>query len=151
MQRSNRVGGFMMVILICAAIFAATLIGVKLWLPSSPATPVRPVRHWFFVSFDDQSIDLRVESEHPWRATLRFDEIHRVCIKMEPGSWLGVSHGLYIWVRGRENSYAIPMDADASPALLKELTRRGLIPAELVIQAMGSSEGVFCWPSEEHR
>jgi hypothetical protein len=133
-----------MVILLCATILAAVWIGVRLSTREHAAA--RPVRKWFFVSFDDVSISLRVETESPWQAQLGFSDVERICIKMEPDAFLGVSNGLYIWVKGRENSYAIPLDADGSPALIKELTRRGQLPAELVVQAMGSTSGTFCWP-----
>jgi hypothetical protein len=46
------------------------------------------------------------------------------------------------------DSYAIPLDANGGDELLKELVRRGLMPAELVIEAMGSTDGVFCHPPE---
>ena len=109
-------------------------------------TTTPDVRAWFFVSFDDASVRLDVKTDEPWRAEFRFDDIVRVCLKMEPDSFSGVSHGIYVWIAGRENSYAIPLDGTGGDALLSELTRRGLLPAELVIRAMGSTEGVFCWP-----
>lgn len=74
---------------------------------------------------------------------MRWEDIERVCLKMEG---LFGSDALYVFVRGRAASYAVPLAAEGAQALLDELIHRELFDAELAIEAAGS-EGLFCWPS----
>jgi hypothetical protein len=41
------------------------------------------------------------------------------------------------------------MDAEGGQALLDEIIRRKLFPAELAIRAATATEGLFCWPEGE--
>ncbi len=110
--------------------------------------PARSVRDWYRVTIDGDEVRLDVRTDEPWQASFRFDEVGRVCIKIEPDASIGVSHGIYVWIRGREHSYAIPLDADGGDALLHALTARQLLPSALVVQAMGSLGGLYCHPPE---
>jgi hypothetical protein len=135
-----------MSMLVAVAVALGLLGGVLLLRRSAASSSSRALREWFHVTFDEDEVHLDVRAQNGWQATFRFDEMVRVCIKMEADAWLGVSHGIYVWIRGRENSYAIPFDATGGDTLLQELVRRNVIPAELVIKAMGSVSGVFCHP-----
>jgi hypothetical protein len=41
------------------------------------------------------------------------------------------------------------MEAEGGQALLDEIIRRKLFPAELAIRAATTPEGLFCWPEGE--
>ncbi len=56
---------------------------------------------------------------------------------------------LYVFVRQRPESYAIPMEAEGGLELFDELIRRKLFDAELAIRAAMATEGLFCWPEGE--
>jgi hypothetical protein len=66
-----------------------------------------------------------------------------VCFKAEE---FLVSDGIYIFIEGRPQSYAIPLEARGGQELWSELIERGLFDAELAIQAATSTGGLFCWP-----
>lgn len=102
------------------------------------------VASWFRVTFDAAQVHLDVRAAAPWQASFAFADVVRVCIKGEPPP---VSDGLYVFVRGRDASYAIPLEGEGAEALMWELSRRGLLPAEVIERAMASAEGVFCWPA----
>jgi hypothetical protein len=105
----------------------------------------RPLREWFFVTFDDATVRLRVEppGEPAWSDAFAWDTVTRVCFAAED---LAVSDGIYVFTSQRPESYAIPAEASGGSELWNEIVRRGLFDAELAIVAMGSTEGLFCWP-----
>lgn len=133
---------------------AVALIAIWVWRqrrrkPQMPGPG--PVSNWFKIRWTDERIFLDVRTEQPWQAEIPWANIERVCLKMEPDAALGVSNGLYVWVAGRPNSYAIPLDGEGGWELTQEMTRRGKLPPDLTIRAMGSVSGVFCWPPESEK
>ncbi|MEW6351219.1 MAG: hypothetical protein AB1646_19350 [Thermodesulfobacteriota bacterium] len=103
------------------------------------------VRSWYAVEFDAQEIRRRVSppGREPWSDNLRWADIIRVCLKIEPA---GVSDGIYLFTRQRSESYAIPMEAEGGTELWTEVIRLGLYPPDLAIQAFSSAEGFFEGP-----
>jgi hypothetical protein len=79
----------------------------------------------------------------PWRATIAWTDIQRSCL--EVADFTG-SDTLYVFVNGREASYAIPLEGDGSDALIDQLFTRQLINAEQWIEATASTQGLWCWP-----
>jgi hypothetical protein len=102
--------------------------------------------NWFHVTFDEHGFTRRAQplGAEAWADTVRWDEIERVCLQMEG---LFGSDALYVFARGREASYAVPMEAEGAHELLDELIRRKLFEAELAITA-ASSEGPVGWPGD---
>jgi hypothetical protein len=100
---------------------------------------------WFVVTYDRESVHLRVSPSPAtaWEVTFRFDEIVRVCFEAEG---LYGSDRIYIFVRGRDESYVIPTEAVGGSALWGELIERHLFDAKLAITAATTEEGLFCWP-----
>src|SRR5690349_780628 len=90
----------------------------------------RPKRldEWFFVSFDDKAVHMRVEppGKAAWSQSCAWDHVIRVCFKAE-NMW--VSDGIYVFTSERPESYVIPTEANGG--------------AELAIEAAGSTEGLF--------
>jgi len=104
--------------------------------------------HWFRVRFDEQGVYRNVAppDKAPWSDQFAWSDVVRVCF--EARDFLE-SDSLYIFVRHRPESYAIPMEAEGGQALLDELIRRKLFDAELAIRAATTPEGLFCWPERE--
>ncbi|MBC8504397.1 MAG: hypothetical protein ISR58_04555 [Anaerolineales bacterium] len=107
----------------------------------------QPLEDWFKVSFDDSEINLDV---HPAEQDIRktqipWADIIRVCFK--PGDFLS-SDEIYIFTNQRPESYLIPTEAFGGFELWAEIINRGLFDAELAIDVVSKSEGVFCWPEE---
>jgi len=75
--------------------------------------------------------------------SIQWEAITRVCFEAESYS---LSDAIYVFTRGRAESYAIPVDAGGGHEFWDELVRRGLFDAELAARAMGAVDGVFCWP-----
>jgi len=102
---------------------------------------------WFRVGFDHEGIHLKVKRflRRGWTADIAWHEIVRVCFKAEDFT---LSDGIYLFVRERPESYAVPVEAVGGQELLEELIRRELFPADLAIKAATAVEGVFCWPGE---
>ena len=105
---------------------------------------------WFRVSLDEARIHLQVKRflRRGWSADIAWDEIVRVCFKAEDFT---LSDGIYLFVRGRPESYAVPVEAVGGQELLEELIRRELFPADLAIRAAVAPQGVFCWPGDQPR
>jgi hypothetical protein len=105
----------------------------------------RPLNEWFFVTFDDTTVRLRVEppGKPAWSDAFAWDTVARVCFAAEDYT---VSDGIYVFTSQRPESYAIPAEASGGSELWNEIVRRGLFGAELAIVAMSSTGGLFCWP-----
>lgn len=105
------------------------------------------VREWYHVliSEDGFHLDVSPEQRKPWQEDVRWDDIIRVCFKAED---FGVSDGIYVFIKQRAASFAIPTEADGADLLMEELIKRKLFDAELMIEAASASTGVFCWPPE---
>ncbi len=100
---------------------------------------------WYHVSFDEQSIRRRVEppGREPWEDDLLWADIERVCFKTGD---LYTSDEIYIFTRRRPESYLIPTEAEGGRELMDEIVRRKLFDAELMIEAVQTSDELFCWP-----
>ncbi len=106
-----------------------------------------PVSHWYRVKWDDNGIYLDVRSKEPWTAEIPWADIERVMLKMEGDPWL--SDGMYFFVKGRENSYAVPTEAENGNALLMELPKRGYFTYRLLVEAAGTLDGLWDSNKEE--
>jgi hypothetical protein len=104
--------------------------------------------HWFHVRFDEHRVYRNVSppGKPAWSDQFAWSDVVRVCF--EAGDFLE-SDSLYIFTRQRPESYVIPMEAEGGQALLDEIIRRKLFPAELAIRAATATEGLFCWPEGE--
>lgn len=100
---------------------------------------------WFVVRFDDEYVRIRAEppGREPWTAEFRWADVVRVCYQTEDFT---TSDGIYVFTSQRPESYAIPAEADGGHSLWNEIVDRGLFDPTLAIVAMGSAEGLFCWP-----
>jgi Cysteine-rich CPCC len=106
------------------------------------------VSEWFQVRFDDARISLQVNppQREPWVAAISWERIVRVCFKA--GDW-DDSDVIYIFTDERPESYLIPSEADVGGALWNEILRRKLFDAEIAIEAMSSTNKLFCCPAVE--
>ena len=101
---------------------------------------------WFKVRFDDTHAyrDVRPPGREPWADAFAFADIERVCIKT--ADFLGTDE-LFVFVRTRPESYVIPTEAEGGLDLLNELIRRGLLDAQVAIDAaLSTQEELHCWP-----
>ncbi len=100
---------------------------------------------WYLISFNEQviSLDVSPPGHNAWDATIGWDDIVRVCYKTgefpEPDD-------IYIFVKGREQSYRIPSTASNAEGLWAEILRRGLFDAEVAVQLMATSGEIHCFP-----
>jgi len=106
------------------------------------------VSEWYRVTLRDDGfeLDVRPPRMEAWTATVRWGDVVRVCLKPEP---LELSDGLYIFVRGRPESYVVPTEATGGGELLFALADHGLFKHELIIAASSEHDGLFCWPPPE--
>src|SRR5262249_3245926 len=100
---------------------------------------------WYHVRFDASGItrDVRPPQKAAWQDQIAWQDIARVCFKTQE---FYESDEIYIFTRQRPESYLIPTEAIGGQALLQELIHRGLFDAELAIQAMSTTNELFCWP-----
>ncbi len=100
---------------------------------------------WYSISFDEQkiSLDVRPPNLSPWKATIEWEKISRVCYKT--GEFLEPDD-IYIFVKDREQSYRIPSNAHNTEKLWSEILRRGLFDAEVAVQLMTTSDELRCYP-----
>lgn len=119
------------------------LVGVALGarLPRGQSPP-SSVATWFKVSFDDAGIHVELHRPRLTSSTVRWADVERVCLKMEPRR----SDGVHLWLKGSNQVVAIPLEAEGGEALLFELPRRGLLTYELIEQAMAIPEGSVWYP-----
>lgn len=105
------------------------------------------VSEWFAVEFSEAGIelDVRPPGREPWQARIAWESIQRICYEAED---FPVSDGIYVFVAGREHSYAIPSEAQGGSELWGELVRRGLFDGALAIRAVSGGPGLYCWPPD---
>jgi hypothetical protein len=103
---------------------------------------------WYHVHFDENLVYREVTPPKGagWSDQFAFMDIVRVCFLTQD---LWAADELYIFTSGRAESYKIPTEADGGRALLDELVRRGLFPAELLIEAVTTEDQLFCYPPPE--
>ncbi|MBI4951098.1 MAG: hypothetical protein HY908_03630 [Myxococcales bacterium] len=107
---------------------------------------MQPVSGWFTVEHDAERVRLRSSAGEGWDASFAWADIERVCF--EAADFL-MSDSIYVFVRGRAESYVIPSDAQGGAAFWGALVERKLFDAELAIRAATSGPGLFCWPPVE--
>lgn len=111
------------------------------------AKRVPPVAEWFFVEFDETHVKLRVNppGRDSWEQRFTWTSIVRVCFKDEG---LYASDGIYVFTSDRHESYVVPTEATGGDQFFGALVGRGYFPAELMSQAMRSTDGgLYCWPT----
>jgi hypothetical protein len=103
---------------------------------------------WYSIEWSADTIVRRVSppGKSPWTDALNWTDIERICFEVKDDF---TSDCVYIFTRGREESYAIPTEARGGPELWNEIIRRGLFDAKLAITAAASGGGVFCWPETD--
>ena len=107
---------------------------------------VGSLSEWFHVSFDQNSIHIKIDPEGREKRTdsLEWEDIIRVCFKT--GNFL-TSDEIYIFVVSRNESYLIPTEADGATDLWGEIIERKLFDAKLAIEvATANPDELFCWP-----
>jgi hypothetical protein len=106
---------------------------------------VIPLREWFRVRWDDETVHLAVAppGRAAWEASFAWASVTRVCFVAEEA---GVSDGIYVFTAARAESYAVPIEAEGGAAFWAEILRRGLFDAELAIAAASAVAGTYCWP-----
>ncbi|MHA2503840.1 MAG: hypothetical protein ACXAE3_13350 [Candidatus Kariarchaeaceae archaeon] len=99
---------------------------------------------WFVVRVNEDTIELDVSPPGmpSWTASINWDECIRICFKT--GDFLD-SDELYIFVRGREHSYLIPMDGDGTSQLWEEILNRGLFDPKVAIELMSTNGELKCF------
>jgi hypothetical protein len=111
--------------------------------PKSP-----PLSGWFQVRFDAAVISLQVNprKQESWAAEIKWESITRVCFNAGD---LDNPDVIYVFTNERPESYSIPSEADVEGALWNEILRRKLFDAEIAIEAMSSTNKLFCCPTIE--
>jgi hypothetical protein len=111
--------------------------------PKSP-----PLSEWFQVRFDAAIISLRVNppKQESWGAEIKWERIIRICFNAGD---LDNPDVIYVFTDERPESYSIPSEADIEGALWNEILRRKLFDAEIAIEAMSSTNKLFCCPAIE--
>ena len=101
---------------------------------------------WYHVTFDDTYVyrDVRPPGGDEWKDNFEWKDIIRVCFQTGD---LYSRDELYIFVKDREESFLIPIDANGGLEFWGEIIDRSLFDAELAIKiATVSEEGLYCWP-----
>ena len=104
---------------------------------------------WYKVYLNGETItiDVRPPGGEAWSVEINWSDIERICYKT--ADFLE-SDEIYLFVKGREESYLIPIEADGGTNLWFDIIERKLFDAELAIAAAVADEGaVNCWPPIE--
>jgi hypothetical protein len=106
-----------------------------------------PLRGWYSIHFDDRAISLQVNPPDgaAWNGSIQWQRIIRVCLRT--GDWLE-SDVIYIFTDDRDESYAIPTEAEGGLALWSEILERKLFDADTAIRAATTTNELFCHPLE---
>ncbi|MCY3415012.1 MAG: hypothetical protein INQ03_25400 [Candidatus Heimdallarchaeota archaeon] len=100
---------------------------------------------WYKITLSSNGFHVNIEpSSISYSVT--WDEIIRICFK--PGDLFDQDE-LLIFVKNRENSYLIPMEASGALELWTTIIDKGYFDPEIAIQAAKADEGIFCWPEFE--
>lgn len=108
-----------------------------------------PLEDWFKVSFDEGKIalDVRPPGRQRWSAEINWSDIERICYETTDPMY---PDDIYIFVKGREESYSIPTEAYGGMSLWFEIIDRKLFDAELAIAvATTAIASLHCWPPIE--
>jgi hypothetical protein len=120
--------------------------GIRAWRKKREA---KTLDQWFFVSFDDEMVNIQAEppGNEPWTQSFPWSSVIRVCFKDE-GAY--ASDGIYVFTSLRPESFVIPTEASGGSEFFGTLVGRGLFPPELMTKAVTSTDGGFyCWPPLE--
>ena len=101
---------------------------------------------WYRVQCNDSActLDVRPPGSEPWTARFAWSDIVRVCF--EVGDFMA-SDTFYVFVEGREASYAIPSEGVGASELAGCFERQGLFPVEVLLEAMKGEDGaITCFP-----
>ena len=107
------------------------------------------LENWFKVSSNDEAIliDVSPPGRDGWSAVIKWSEIERVCYETTD---ILYSNDIFLFVKGRKESYRIPIDADGGMDLWNGIIDRKLFYAELAITFATADIGaVYCWPPTE--
>ena len=108
------------------------------------------LENWFKVSSNDETIliDATPPGRDKWSAEIKWSEIERVCYGTTDFLY---SDEIFLFVKGRKESYHIPIDADGGIDLWNGIIDRKLFDAELAIKVATADIGrVYCWPPIEN-
>jgi hypothetical protein len=99
------------------------------------------LKEWFRVCCSDDGVELDVipPQGEAWRASIRWSEIQKVCIRAED---LELTEIHLLDPTGR---YVIPVHASGACELWDELRRRKIIGREFVTLAIAVEKGIHCW------
>ncbi len=101
---------------------------------------------WFRVTPSPAALHMEVRppGRPAWEARLPWETIERVCLRR--GGFLQPDE-VYLFVRGREASYLVPLDCAGAESLVKALLARGLVSAaEWTDCLSGRGPALRCWP-----
>jgi len=104
-----------------------------------------PISEWYFVTFDDRVIRLRVEppEREAWDVEIAWNSIVRICFLAQDFT---ASDEIYLFTSARPESYVIPTEARGGDAFWGEILRRKLFDASMAIEAATTEGKLFCWP-----
>ena len=105
-----------------------------------------PICEWFRVRFDEEDVYIEANppGRAPWAQRFAWAFVERILFRAEG---FEVSDGIYVFIRGRAESFVIPIEASGSE-LWSEIIRRGLFDGELAIAASTSTGGDYWWPPQ---
>jgi len=108
-----------------------------------------PLEDWFKIGLNGETITIYVNPPggEAWSVEINWSDIERVCYETTGFMY---SDDIYLFVKGRKESYRIPVDADGGMKLWLDIIDRKLFDAELAITVATADEGtVNCWPPVE--
>jgi hypothetical protein len=105
------------------------------------------ISQWFRVRFDEEDVYIEANppGRAPWAQRFAWAFVERILFRAEG---FEVSDGIYVFIRGRAESFVIPIEASGSE-LWSEIIRRGLFDGELAIAASTSTGGDYWWPPQQ--
>ncbi len=80
-------------------------------------------------------------SMEAWSDEFHWHDIIRICY--QAGDFLEPDE-VFVFTNQRPESYQIPMEATGASELMGELSRRGLFPLEMLLEAMQSQGELVC-------
>lgn len=108
--------------------------------------PSPGVKEWFEVSFDDTDVHIRAHPprEPAFEGSFAWASIERVVF--QDGGFDG-SDVFLIFTQGAERAFVVLTEGQGGPEFSGALCERGYFPAEIFMQAMGSTDGgQYVWP-----
>ena len=108
------------------------------------------LENWYFVKWDEDKIYRTVNPpfKKPWNDFLNWKDIQSISFEAND---LYESDCIYIFIKDRKESFAIPTESNGGSDLWNEIIRRKLFDAELAIEAASSTGGLYTWPPIERK